>query len=670
MKLNKLLQRESEIISVNRSKKLEINHMRRMREQTETAQSKYEATMLEIKGNIEAMSSESTAIVNERERLVREKEKLERLNIEEQKMFTEQHEAMSLFIQNQNEALEIALMYERKFDKNPTGDLTLMNDDSTINDSTNKSSESITKLPKSPTVKSSKAVVAILTGSPQQTQDNLNDDILTLEEEIDIAKQVNHYAEMIRDEQISLISIQERISNYELMFSQLQKMTQCETLDEIVATYVKREDEMFSLYNYLQTLNDDIDSIIEQTEQHRNEQRTNEKHQSDLIASKHKEADELRSKYELLLESVQDLEETSRHEHQYLVQICKKIDTLFLELDCDRPENHPCFLTNIELQRSTLESSSANSGKRILSATGSDFGQSSSLPESPSQSSLNPHTLTKSPSTKFAEKQVAMLLGDGVSESNVIDYLGCIESRAVHILEQYITLLDNKSLHTHTTRENSRTTSIGSRKAISAGQTICKTASLRRSSSFGGICTPASWLVNMNKPTTTGSHSHNILSQSGTTSPPRVINIDEIYEFEQMTMNPMHADNDEHDPQFSHNTKTNTTMTTTMRSTESANSNKNTRTVVSSATRELGWTSPGFATQTILGNSNSSVYSDESTTPVDLNQYKERLFKSLLTQSQTTLRELPLLSPSQLPGNKAKSNNASLTTPTVTTRNK
>ena len=261
--LNKLLQRRSEIINNNKSKKIEINHLRRMRIQTEITHNKYENTILEIKQNIEQLSTESNDIIIERERLVKEKDNLEKINLDEQKTFSEQHEAMSDFIKGQNSALEEALLKERKFDKNPTTatltDTTSSTPASTLaltntNNNTTSTSTALTTTTPSGGNTTSGNTGGNNTGTTDSATSAAAAAALSLEEEIDMARQVSRLTNFVHNEQNSLSSIQDRVNSYESMFESLKNMTSATNLDDVIITYLAHEEEMFSLYSFIQVI--------------------------------------------------------------------------------------------------------------------------------------------------------------------------------------------------------------------------------------------------------------------------------------------------------------------------------------------------------------------------------------------------------------------------------
>ncbi len=117
IKLNKLLQRKSEILNENKKVKVKIDHLRLMRRQTDVAHSNFETVLSDSKGLIDAYLEDSGDVVKRREDLVREIEELQAVNVAEQQVFEEAYDAMGEFIVYQNDALEQALLEERKADQ-------------------------------------------------------------------------------------------------------------------------------------------------------------------------------------------------------------------------------------------------------------------------------------------------------------------------------------------------------------------------------------------------------------------------------------------------------------------------------------------------------------------------------------------------------------------------
>lgn len=54
---------------------------------------------------------------------------------------------------------------------------------------------------------------------------------------------------------------------YEEAFEELKTVSNIDDLDRLVAVFMKQEDEHFSLFNYIQTVNQETDQNLEKTEE-------------------------------------------------------------------------------------------------------------------------------------------------------------------------------------------------------------------------------------------------------------------------------------------------------------------------------------------------------------------------------------------------------------------
>ena len=361
MKLNKLLQRQSVIIIQNKELHTEIDHFRRLRMQTNVSHAKFEAMLAETKMEIESRLAESAAIVEERERLVQEKKLLEEKNTEEQQTFEVEYEEMGLYIKQQNEALEESLLKERKEDqKKPKNGKKSVSEESSVAD--------------------------------------LNKSKLTVQEEIEMAKQVSTYTQFAVSEQNSLAGIEEKIAEYNQMFEELKKMTGASSLEEVVSTYVAHEDEMFSLYNFVQTVNSEIDTLKEQELHIEEEIMAYKLRAEEQEEQRRKVLDDLQNRTQRATEEHDQMVEMNAQEREAVQQISKKIQSVFFKLQCDQ----------MDAKSSSKDQPSA--------------------------------ALVKGTTVSRPESNVALLTSQGVSESNLLDFLGCIEQRSVDIIGDYLRL--------------------------------------------------------------------------------------------------------------------------------------------------------------------------------------------------------------------------------------
>eukprot|EP01036_Dinobryon_divergens_P035166 gene35166-45533_t len=215
---------------------------------------------------------------------------------------------------------------------------------------------------------------------------------LSLEEEVEMAKQVGNLTTILIAEQNSLADLRRKISSYESMFEQLKKMTGVESLAEMVSNYITQEEEMFSLYNFIQTVNAEIDTVIEATQQTEEEVKKFREEQQEQDQQRRSIIDELQNRLTSTLEITRQLEEQNAMQQESVSQISKKVSNLFFKLQCDQMDT---------------KAGGKDKDKRWNSGSRPD-------------------------------NKIAVLTGQGVSESNVLEYLGCIEQRAVDIISEYL----------------------------------------------------------------------------------------------------------------------------------------------------------------------------------------------------------------------------------------
>jgi coiled-coil domain-containing protein 63/114 len=356
MKLNRLLQRQSEIIIRNKELKTEIDHYRRLRMQTNVSHAKFDGLLTDIKKEIEIRLSESADIVEQREALVQEKKDLEEINSREQAKFETEFEKMGAYIKQQNTALEDSLLKERKEDQ-----------------------------------QRKKKTASIAT---EDSIDERNKSSLTVAQEIEMAKQVGSYTQFAKSEESLLAGIEEKINDYNIMFEELKKMTGTESLEEVVSTYVAHEDEMFSLYNFVQTINAEIDGMKEGEVQIEEEIQAYKINAAETEEQKRSVLDDLQNRLQSTAEQGEQMLEDNQAQSEAMQQLQKKIQSVFFKLQCDQMDTK------------------ANNKDQVA--------------------------VTKGATVSRPDSNVALLTSQGISEANVLDFLGCIEQRSVDIIGEYL----------------------------------------------------------------------------------------------------------------------------------------------------------------------------------------------------------------------------------------
>jgi hypothetical protein len=292
--------------------------------------------------------------------------------LEEQQKFTEEYEAMGRYVKEQNIALEESLLRERKADRKGMTAAGAKESNSATGGGANNN-----------------ATGSIITSD------------LSLAEEVEMAKKVGSLTTFMAQEQSSLSDLRRKIGAYESMFDQLKSMTGVESLEEMVSNYIAHEEEMFSLYNFIQTMNTEIDAVIDSTAQTEAEIAQYRADQQDQDQQRRSTIDELQLRLANTLEVTKALDAQNMAHQESVSQIGKKVYTLFFKLQCDQMDT---------------KGSQVNGGKNQKWGAGA-------RPES----------------------KVALLTSQGVSESNVVDYLGCIEQRAVDIISEYLRVINSNA---------------------------------------------------------------------------------------------------------------------------------------------------------------------------------------------------------------------------------
>lgn len=360
-KLNRLLQKKSEIMIQIKKLKGEINHMRRLRCQTDIQHEKFEMILQDTKRSIERLLLESTKIVEERDKLLDKKAAYEKMNIDEQKSFREEYERMGNFIREQNELLEEALIRERRKD------------------------------------------VLERKGVPDDTLKEKRQGQLTFEEELRIAQEVGELTKFVDSDENRMKGITTKIAEYEEIFDQLKKMTGATSMEDVITTYVAQEEEMFSLYNFIQNVNSEIDTVLESTATIEQSIGDFKSEQVILNEQRRNVVKDLEDKLAHYNELIKGSETEIKVCMESISQIAKKVSSLFFKLQCEQ-------MDNVKTQPGGGASSNA-----------------STTSGGPNKKSL----------TSRSQSNMATLSGQTVSESNVLEYMGCIENRAVDIIAEY-----------------------------------------------------------------------------------------------------------------------------------------------------------------------------------------------------------------------------------------
>jgi hypothetical protein len=220
-----------------------------------------------------------------------------------------------------------------------------------------------------------------------------------VEEEVEIAKQMGDYTQFAESEKEFLSGIETKIAKYDKMFEQLKEMTGTHSLEEVVTKYVEAEDDMFSMYNFVQTVNAEIDTVQESVGVIEEEIEEFVKEQDEQDKARRSVLDALQSRMQSTEETTQHLEDENHANHEAIGQLCKKVSSVFFKLQCDQmdaPKNKNDNQVAVGAKGATMSKPASNVQRLVQSAGGS------------------------------------------ASDSNVSQFLACIEQRAVDIISEYL----------------------------------------------------------------------------------------------------------------------------------------------------------------------------------------------------------------------------------------
>ena len=155
------------------------------------------------------------------------------------------------------------------------------------------------------------------------------------------SKEIKHYqAKLDRLENeyalttASLKDHERKISSFEKKFKELQDVSGLESVDDIISTFVKNEDECFSMFNYIQAVNQDCDRTIKQG--------TKLKREVAKFKNEQVQKENARSlTVQLHQENLQDVQKERESLYQTAIQarrtvetIARRVTALYFKLKC------------------------------------------------------------------------------------------------------------------------------------------------------------------------------------------------------------------------------------------------------------------------------------------------------------------------------------------------
>mmetsp|Transcript_2733 Transcript_2733/g.5619 ORF Transcript_2733/g.5619 Transcript_2733/m.5619 type:complete len:535 (-) Transcript_2733:51-1655(-) len=130
-------------------------------------------------------------------------------------------------------------------------------------------------------------------------------------------------------------SAQERVQNFEEAFQKIKAATGITDIEELVRTFIKNEDQNFSLFNYVNEQTNEIEKLEEQVMGLRKEESRYTEAAGDESVAQHKQIlKELESKLQMSEQQAEKYESKCNNSQKTIESLKKGIQTMFEKLEC------------------------------------------------------------------------------------------------------------------------------------------------------------------------------------------------------------------------------------------------------------------------------------------------------------------------------------------------
>ena len=209
----------------------------------------------------------------------------------------------------------------------------------------------------------------------------------------------------------------ESIRRNEEHLRRLREISGLEAIDDIIEAFVKHEDEAFSLFCYIQALNQEIDETLEENAriEHELEASTRQENQRAAVVSKYKDA------LKEAEEERRQMNAIAREGRQTVQKIAANVQGLYFKLRCRQLE-------------------AAVDGGATHGSSGGEGGNGSSC-----NKTTAPHNTQRRPQLSFVDRKLTIATGKEISERNILHHMERIEKRTCEIIASYAKRLASSS---------------------------------------------------------------------------------------------------------------------------------------------------------------------------------------------------------------------------------
>ena len=290
--LDKALLKQGEVHTENEAIKFKIDELRRKIYNNAKNKERMEKELVDVKEDVEEMLKRAAVVATERERLVDRRQQVLQHDNEKQKAFDKEYNEVCLLIAKQAESL----------------------------------AESVAKAADSVTAQLN---IADDSGGMSSPGPDTVDDTKRLEDKI-AALDLEYEAT-----QSNLRDVMQKIQDFEDKFKELRAVSGLSSIDDIVSTFTKNEDERFSMFNYIQSVHNDCDKTMEHAAKVRDEIR---KYRTAIMSEESSRAATMNIYSDSLQEVEREREQLSESAievRRTIESISHRVTALFFKLKCN-----------------------------------------------------------------------------------------------------------------------------------------------------------------------------------------------------------------------------------------------------------------------------------------------------------------------------------------------
>ena len=157
---------------------------------------------------------------------------------------------------------------------------------------------------------------------------------MSAEDETKLKKKVNKGAWGLAKDKVDVQVSMERVQNFEEAFNKIKAATGISDIEELVRTFIKNEDQNFSLFNYVNEQTNEVEKLEEQIQGLQDEE-SKYAHESGEDVNQHKQIlKELEVRLQATESGVEKYETRCLEAQKTIESLKKGIESMFLKIEC------------------------------------------------------------------------------------------------------------------------------------------------------------------------------------------------------------------------------------------------------------------------------------------------------------------------------------------------